>query len=169
MKNTHYRDPVTGEICAERRTGTGRRSSASIASLFARTPRRRKSRGRRKTDRGAYVDVYDRKTWSIAVAVLILSLIDALLTWMHLVRGSAYELNPILGEIINHGGIPAFFAAKAAMTIFPMVVIVVHKEWTLGRYAARLCLLAYILISCYHVYLLFGARYMTALLIRSGL
>jgi hypothetical protein len=156
MENKNYLDPAIGKIYNERQSTADRRNPASFGSLFARGPRRRRSRGRRKTDKGAYVDIYDSRSWSIAIAVLILSLIDALLTRMHLVRGSASELNPILAHIINHGGLPAFFAAKAAMTIIPMAVILVHKEWRLGRYAARLCLLAYIIISCYHVYLILG-------------
>jgi len=165
MKSNCYRDPATGEVCVERRSGSDRRYPASFKSLFARSFRRRKSCGRRKADKGAYVDIYDTRTWSIAVAVLILSAMDALLTWMHLGRGTAEELNPILKEVINHGGMPAFFAAKVAMTIFPMAVIMVHKEWTLGRYAARLCLMAYILLSCYHIYLVYAARHLLALFI----
>ncbi len=73
-------------------------------------------------------------------------------------RGSARELNPILNAVLNHGGLPAFFGAKAAMTIFPVAIVLIHKEWALGRYAARLCLWSYILLSCYHMYLIFGAR-----------
>jgi len=163
MRDKTYRDPSTGQLRAERRSGVDRRRRASFGDLFAAKPRRRRSRGRRKTDKGAYVDTYDSTTWSIAIAVLILSLIDALLTRMYLVRGSAEELNPILREIINCGGMISFFAAKVAMTVLPMAIIVVHKEWALGRYAARLCLLAYILLTCYHIYLIFGAP---ALLVR---
>jgi len=163
MKNHCYRDTATGEMRTERRSGADRRYPPFFASLFARGPRRRKSRGRRKTDKGAYVDIYDAKTWSIATAVVILSLIDAFLTWMHLDRGTARELNPMLKEIIDHGGLPAFFAAKGALTVFPIAVIMVHKEWALGKYAARLCLLAYIIIFCYHLFLIFGVRNMAAL------
>ena len=123
-----------------------------------RTPRRRRTRGRRKTDQGAYVDIYDARSWSVAVAVLVLSLIDAVLTGLYVIQGSAREWNPVLKAVLNHGGLIVFFGAKAAMTIFPMAVILVHKEWTLGRYAARLCLWAYILIFLYHFYLIFGAR-----------
>jgi len=164
MKNRTYRDPSTGAARAERRSQSDRRHTASFWTLFAEKPRRRKSRGRRKTDRGAYVDIYDSRSWSIAIAVLGLSLLDAVLTRMHLVRGSARELNPILREIIEHGGLPAFFAAKAALTVLPMALIIIHKEWALGKYAARLCLFAYILVSIYHVILLFGARTLTAFL-----
>jgi hypothetical protein len=158
MKNRIDRIPSTGKILSEKRSGVDRRGPSAFSALFARGPKRRSSRGRRKTDRGAYVDIYDSRSWSIAITVLILSFLDALLTGLHMIKGSAREINPILNAILNHGGLPAFFGAKAAMTIFPMAVVMVHKEWTLGKYAARLCLLSYILISIYHVYLIFGAR-----------
>jgi hypothetical protein len=149
-----YRDPLSGEMLVDRRSGTDRRDPARFSFLFGH-PRRRKKAGRRKTDRG-YVDVYDLRTWSIAISVLLLSCLDAVLTGLHVVRGSARELNPILNAVIGQGGIPVFFGVKAAMTVFPMAIILVHKEWTLGRYAARLCLWSYILVSIYHLYLVFG-------------
>jgi hypothetical protein len=158
MENKTYRDPTTGHVCMERRSNDNRRVPVSIWDLFSKRPRRRKSRGRRKTDKGAYVDIYDSKSIGIAIAVLVLSLFDALLTRMHLVRGSAREWNPLLNAIINHGGLTAFFFAKIVMTAFPMAIILVHKEWDLGRYAARLCLFAYILITCYHLCLIAGLQ-----------
>jgi hypothetical protein len=158
MKNKTYRDPTTGQICVERRSNANRRVPVSIWDLFSKKLRRRKSRGRRKTDRGAYVDVYDSRSIGIAIAVLVLSLFDALFTRMHLVRGSARELNPLLNVIINQSGLTAFFVVKIVMTAFPIAVILVHKEWDLGRYAARLCLFAYILITCYHLFLIASLR-----------
>jgi hypothetical protein len=80
---------------------------------------------------------------------------DALLTGLHVIRASAQELNPILKAILDYGGLPAFFCAKAAMTILPVSIILVHKEWTLARYAARLILWVYIVLALYHIYLLF--------------
>ncbi len=75
-----------------------------------------------------------------------------------MIRGSAKELNPLLNAVLAHGGLPAFFTVKAALTILPMAVILIHKEWTLGRYAARLCLITYLLLSFYHLYLIFGVE-----------
>jgi hypothetical protein len=155
MENKTYRDPATGKICIERRSNANRRTPVSIWTLFSHRPRRRKSRGRRKTDKGTYVDIYDKKSWCIAIAVLVLSLLDAFLTRMHLVRGSAREWNPFLNAIINHGGLPAFFVVKVIMTFFPMAIILIHKEWSWGRFAARLCLFVYILLTCYHLFLIF--------------
>jgi hypothetical protein len=154
--NKAYHDPSTGELLADRRAGNDRRNSAPFWKFWASEHRRRKSRGRRATDKGAYVDIYDSRTWCIVIAVLLLSLMDALLTGLHMIRGTARELNPILNAVLAHGGLPAFFSVKAAMTVLPMVVIMIHKEWTLGRYAARVCLLTYVLLSFYHLYLIFG-------------
>jgi hypothetical protein len=127
----------------------------SFWALVSSRERRRKSRGRRQADGGAYVDLYDARTLCIVIAVLLLSAMDALLTGLHLIRGSATELNPILQAVIAYGGLPAFFSVKAAMTVIPIAVIMIHKEWTLGKYAARLVLWAYILLAVYHLFLLF--------------
>ena len=158
MENKTYRDPTTGQICIERRSNANRRVTVSIWDLFSKKHRRRKSRGRRNTDKGAYVDVYDSRSIGIAITVLVLSFSDAVFTRMHLVRGTAREWNPLLNTIINHGGLTAFFVVKIAMTAFPIAVILVHKEWDLGRYAAWLCLFAYILITFYHLCLIAGLQ-----------
>jgi hypothetical protein len=157
MSETFYRDPSTGRILVDRRSGLDRRDSGKFVSPFGH-PRRRKKGGRRKTDRGGYVDFYDARTWTVILAVLILSLFDAVLTGLHIVRGTAHELNPLLEIALSYGGIPGLFVVKAALTVLPMAVILVHKEWTLGRYAARLCLWSYILVSVYHLYLVFGLQ-----------
>jgi hypothetical protein len=163
MGNKTFSDPLADEELFERRSGFDRRSPKSFFAFITSRHRRRKSKGRRKTDRGAYVDIYDSRTWSIVVAIVVLSFMDALLTCFHMMRGSARELNPILSAIIAYGGLSAFFTFKAAMTILPISVIMIHKEWTLGRYAARLCLWTYILLSIYHLYLITSAQVLHAM------
>ena len=143
-------------IPVERRSGLDRRRRSFVSALFWTGPRRRRSPGRRITDTGGYVDIYDGRTWSITIGVLILSLADALLTGYHLLRGSAAELNPLMKTVLDQGGLTAFLLLKAMMTIVPMTIIMIHKEWALGRYAARICLWAYILVSLYHMYLIFA-------------
>ncbi len=155
MSERLRRNQAIGQMLVERRSGTDRRGEASFWAFLSSSQKRRKSRGRRKTDRASYVDIYDSRTWCIVVAILILSFMDALLTGLHVVRGSAMELNPILRAVLEYGGFPAFYSAKAAMTVFPVAVIMIHKEWTLAKYAVRLVLWAYILLSVYHMFLLF--------------
>jgi hypothetical protein len=164
--NFFYSDPATEKAGVERRSGVDRRSRGIILSLFSIKHRRRKSKGRRQTDRGGYVDTYDFRTWGIALSILALSLIDATLTGLHLLKGSARELNPIMNAVLNYGGMPAFFGVKAIMTILPVAIIMLHKEWALGRYAARVCLWSYIILSLYHMYLIFGAQKLTVILHR---
>jgi hypothetical protein len=154
MKKKVYLDPATGKLAQDRRLIPDRRNAMPFWKLFVRRPLRRESRGRRKTDQGAYVDKYDSQTWIIAIAVLLLSFIDAILTRMHLIRGSAYEFNPIMRTVIERGGFSLFYLTKAVLTFFPVVVLMVHKEWALGRFAAKLCLLTYSILACYHLFLL---------------
>jgi hypothetical protein len=156
MGKYSYRDPWTGKTLAERRTGIDRRIPTTLFGTLTSNFRRRKSKGRRKTDQGAYVDIYDARTWFIAITVLALSGIDAALTGLHMVEGTAREVNPIMNAFIQYGGLPVFFGAKAAMTVLPLAVIIVHKEWTLGKFAARLCLWAYAVLCIYHMCLAFA-------------
>jgi hypothetical protein len=137
---------------AERRSETDRRRAKHIP--FLPPFRRRHSRGRRRTDKGGYVDVYDLRTWAVALSVVILSLLDAILTAIQLRSGRVTEANPLLAHLLVIGGLPAFFAFKASMTALPLALIVMHKEWAAGRLAARFCLWIYVGIMLYHTYLL---------------
>ncbi len=157
MEPKTYLDPKTGQLQAERRSGIDRRGPATFTEVLTSVYRRRRSRGRRKTDRGRYVDLYDSRSWGTAIAVVILSLLDAILTGFHLIRQTAWEVNPVMNAILNYGGLPAFFGAKAAMTIIPMAVILIHKEWALGKFAARLILASYVCLTVYHIFLIYGA------------
>ena len=153
MKKQIGHDPETGESTSDRRSGKDRRDSRSIFPLSYLGPLRRKRGGRRKGDTG-YVDIYDFGTWAMAGSVVLLSLMDALLTHQHLAIGSAREVNPIMQAVIHVGGMPAFYAAKGFLTLAAVVIIMLHKEWKLGKYAARFCLWAYIFLSVYHLYLI---------------
>jgi hypothetical protein len=136
----------------ERRSGKDRRAHATFPPKFS-SFRRRRSSGRRKTDRGGYIDIYDRGSWAVAISVLILSGIDAILTILQLKRGVIREANPVMDMVLSWGGIYTFFSLKAAMTAFALAIIMIHKEWLLARYMARVCLGCYVLILCYHIYL----------------
>jgi len=137
----------------ERRSRPNRRRKAAFPPIFS-NYRRRRSKGRRQIDEGAYVDLYDFRSWGIAISVLTLSFIDAVLTGMQLLGGKVQEANPIMNAVIRLGGLYSFLSLKAAMTALPLAIIILHKEWALARHAARLCLWSYILVALYHVYLI---------------
>lgn len=135
----------------ERRSGNDRRRGAYLSLLSPQ--RRRKSKGRRRSDKGGYVDIYGVGSWGVALAVLVLSLLDALLTGIQVAMGRIEEANPLMRVAISRGGIPVFLSLKMAMTALPLAIIVLHKEWALARYAAWLCLWSYIIVTGYHIYL----------------
>lgn len=96
--------------------------------------------------------------------MLGLSFLDAILTISQMQRGLIREANPIMNTVIMWGGIYAFFSLKAAMTAFALAIIMLHKEWLLARYMARLCLFCYVMILFYHLYLVSGYAGLIALL-----
>lgn len=140
---------------SDRRNRLGRRRPVSFPPQFS-NQRRRRSCGRRKTDRGGYVDIYDRGTWEIAMAVMAMSFLDAVFTVLQIEKGAVREVNPLMSATLAWGGVFAFFGLKACMTAFPLAIIMLHKEWTLAHYMARLCLCFYILILLYHLFLIWG-------------
>jgi hypothetical protein len=139
-------------VRVERRSGVDRRQTRR-APLFTRI-RRRRSAGRRRTDKNGYIDIYDFRTRALAASIIVLSLLDAVLTAAQLQTGRITEANPVMAQIILVGGLPTFFAFKVAMTALPLALIILHKEWALGRIAARFCLWVYICLMVYHAYLL---------------
>jgi hypothetical protein len=151
---------VKGES-VERRQGRDRRAPVGFPPQFSHF-RRRRSKGRRNMDPGGYVDIYDRGSWTIAIAIMALSILDAVLTVSQIERGLVREANPIMNVVLAWGGVYTFFSLKAAMTAFALAIIILHKEWSLARYMVRICLLCYILIIFYHLYLVGGHAGMIA-------
>ena len=153
MNTNRHHVPPEGGLSTERRSGRNRRDRTSIFPLSYLGPLRRKRGGRRKGDVG-YVDIYDMRTWGMAVSVIIMSLLDAALTHQHLATGMAFEANPIMRAVIDAGGMPAFYLVKAFLTLAAIGIIMLHEEWKFGRYAARFCLWAYIFLSIYHLFVI---------------
>jgi hypothetical protein len=100
------------------------------------------------------VDRYDARTWGLALSVLTLSTLDAVLTGLQISQGRSREANPLMALAIDYGGMWTFYGLKAAMTAFPLMIIVIHKEWKAAKYAARVCLYCYLAVSVYHLYLM---------------
>ncbi len=161
-----FSEPPKSYLQVERRSGLNRRKERGFPPLFS-AHRSRRAKGRRAADKAGYVDVYDLRCWGVAVSVLVLSFADAVLTGMQIGAGRVQEMNPLMGALIRSTGIYSFVSLKAAITALPLAVIVLHKEWTLARYAARICLWSYIMVAAYHVYLIFGRHSLSAFVPRS--
>jgi len=141
----------SGPVTERRRSGD-RRKPPVFPPQFS-SFRRRRSKGRRKSDAAGYVDIYTGWNWGLALAVMGLSLLDAILTVIQIQRGNVREANPLMSLALQYGGVYVFFSLKAAMTAFPLAIIILHKEWPLARYMAMLCLSFYVVILLYHLYL----------------
>ncbi len=141
-------------LLPERRVLADRRSRRLILPFLSHYKRRSTS-GRRGTDTSGYVDRYDLRTWAMALSVLILSLLDGVLTFLQMAAGRVHEANPLMDYLIRARGPFAFFGMKAGITAFALAVIILHKEWRVGRLASRICLWSYILLSLYHLYLVY--------------
>ena len=144
---------TTREALQEERTGEDRREKPTFPPAFS-VYRRRRSSGRRQADPARYVDIYDSRTWGVAISILLLSTLDAILTGMQIRSGFFREANPLMNAVLIHGGVHSFVSIKLAMTAMPLAIIILHKEWAVARFAARLCLWAYILLTLYHLYLI---------------
>jgi hypothetical protein len=163
MKTPTDQYPWIPGASTERRSRRERRQPSGFPPQFS-SFRRRTSKGRRKSDPGGYVDIYDKGSWFIALAVMLLSFVDAVMTVLQIQRGVVREANPIMNVVLAWGGAYAFFSLKAAMTAFALAIIILHKEWTLARNMARICLCCYILIIVYHMYLVSGHANLLAFL-----
>jgi hypothetical protein len=152
MKPTDTLD-MPGELPHDERTGEDRRRKATFPPIFSSYHRRRSS-GRRRTDPARYVDIYDAGSWRLAISILLLSTLDAILTGIQIRTGFFREANPLMNAVLVSGGVHSFVSIKLAMTAMPLAIIILHKEWAVARFAARLCLWAYILLTFYHLYLI---------------
>jgi len=144
---------MAGDLPQEKRTGEDRRQEPTFPPAFS-AYRRRSSSGRRQTDHARYVDIYDAGSWRVAISILLLSTVDAILTGMQVRSGFFREANPLMNALLIQGGVHSFVSVKLAMTAMPLAIIILHKEWAVARFAARLCLWAYIVLTCYHLYLI---------------
>ena len=137
----------------ERRVHPDRRRHNAFTALFSRR-HRRKSPGRRKEDKVGYVDFYGPRVRIFVCAVLVLSVLDALLTQKEIATGMVREANPLMNAVMAWGGMFAFYSLKLAMTALPLAVLVLHKNWPIAKFTAKVCLCCYVLVLLYHFGLL---------------
>jgi hypothetical protein len=89
---------------------------------------------RRAEDRKRIVlfDRYPRSLFIGTIAVLILSLLDALLTLVLISKGAS-ELNPIMLYYLGHGPI-VFLIVKYGLTVLSLFIIIVSYDALIYRY-----------------------------------
>ena len=111
----------------ERRSGADRRTHQFPKLrylLFA----GKRSRARRQEDwhRAFYFDRYSSNIFAAIVAILLLSILDALLT-LYLIDHGATELNPIMSYFIEHSPL-LFMGAKYLLTCVGVVILLLFRN-----------------------------------------
>jgi len=132
-------------LTAERR----HRPTPILGGLFS--PGRRWNFRRTEEKVNVYVDRPSPKVVACAVAVLLLSASDALLTLLH-IRAGGDELVPTMRYALGQG--ETFFTiTKMALTGFGVLFLALHERFRIARLGFRLLLGIYGTLMLYHMVL----------------
>jgi hypothetical protein len=114
---------------------------------------RRRHSGRRAGEvQNSYVDVYARGDTLLIVSILVLNILDAFLTIVHLQRGGE-EANPIMDSLLQWGGYGSFLFQKCAVVGSLLILLMVHKNFKIARLGMWTLLAMYVLLFGYHLML----------------
>ncbi len=136
------------------------RRQQHLRSFFFSLFMRRRKAQRRTDDRHKphYLDIHEPIYMYVAVAILILSSIDAVFTLTLLTRG-AEEANPVMLYFMEINT-ATFVAVKMALTVASVVLLVAHRNFWLLKKTIRVetllfaSLVMYLLLINYELVLL---------------
>ncbi|MHC4941141.1 MAG: DUF5658 family protein [Planctomycetota bacterium] len=117
-------------------------------------------RGRRRGGRrdgeaaNIYVDRYAFSEMFLVVGVLVLSVLDMVLTLVHLSHGGR-EANPIMASALEAGGETLFIVVKLASTIVGLFVLLVHVRFKRVRPLLTFAFVLYAALFVFHMYLVY--------------
>jgi hypothetical protein len=116
---------------AEKRSGTDRRTDQFPKWRYLLFSGRR-AKARRKEDmhRTFYFDRYSSNLFAAIVAILLLSVLDALLT-LYLLDNGLTELNPVMSFFIKYGPF-VFMMAKYFLTCVGVIILLLFRN-VLGK------------------------------------
>lgn len=150
-----YAETMIAQV--ERRTGTERRAY-TIRTLKNCVIAPRRMHGRRQRDRRySTLDRFDSGVVSLAIALMILSIMDSVFTLTIISRGGT-EVNPFMNMLLHHS-VWAFAGLKMLFTGTAAIVLTATGNLLLfGRYRIRSILAAlvglYVGLICYELVLL---------------
>jgi hypothetical protein len=110
---------------------------------------RRKGFRRAGEGRYAYVDCLARRIVGLTVLVCVASLLDALLTLLHLENGGR-EANPLMHVALAHGT-TLFIALKLSLTNVAAWFLAVHQQFPLAYRGLHGLALGYGVLLAYHL------------------
>ena len=110
-----------------RTDSTARRENEGLPGLWYLFFGRRKEVRRNDDNRESYfLDHFSLRIFIVIIAIILLSLTDALLT-LYLIRHGAAEVNPIMEHFLRYGPLP-FLAAKYLLTTASIVLLLIYKN-----------------------------------------
>ncbi len=119
-----------------RTDSTARRENEGFPGLWYLFFGRRKEMRRDEDNRESYfLDHFSLRIFIVIIAIILLSLTDALLT-LYLIRHGAAEVNPIMEHFLRYGPLP-FLSAKYLLTTASIVLLLIYKNVYIFRTRIR--------------------------------
>jgi len=110
---------------------------------------RRRSIRRDDEREGAFVDLYSTRLFVIVMWVALMNVADSFFTLIHLQRGGS-EANPIAQVLLLTGRV-SFVFWKSALIAAALLVLCIHKNFSVARYGLWTAALCYTLLLGYHL------------------
>ena len=129
-----------------------RRRPTPRLSRFALLGGRRRRVRRRDEREGAFVDLYDARLLLLAGWVALMNCLDSFFTLYHLQSGGI-ELNPVADALLRTGR-ESFVVWKSALISVALLVLCLHKNFSLARIGLAAATATYTLLVGYHIWLL---------------
>ena len=114
---------------------------------------RRRSIRRHDEREGAFVDLYSTRLFLIVMWVALMNVADSFFTLIHLQHGGS-EANPIAQALLFTGRVNFVFW-KSTLIAAALLVLCIHKNFSVARYGLWAAALCYTLLLGYHL-ALFG-------------
>jgi len=111
---------------------------------------RRGSFRRKEEGRNQYVDRPSFRTIALTFIIFTLSTLDAFFTIFYLKHG-AYELNPVMDQIIQGGFESIFIIIKSLGVGLIACFLAVHQNFKITFYGMHALVTIYIILSAYHL------------------
>lgn len=87
----------------------------------------RRSLQRRKSDlRLLGTDHFEKPVWFAALAIIVLSVLDYVLT-MYILESGGAELNVLMNYVVQQGGV-VFFMTKYSLTVLAVLILLAHHQ-----------------------------------------
>ncbi len=135
-----------------RKTEDRRRQATPMISRYTFRGRRRAVRRLEETRGGYYVDRYHTVEVTAVLALLLLTVTDALAT-LHILGKGGTELNPLMRSALEVGN-GYFLLSKLGISLVGATLILMHARFPGVRKALAGLLLLYGGVVVYHTYLI---------------